>query len=67
MLVLFYSSIPCASNALSILLEEVPHLEGCEDHMCFADKPHHHTTLLYCFLSIFDLKDSPLRRAAFVS
>lgn len=42
-------------------------LESCEDNMSLADKSNHHTTLFHCFLSIFDLEDAALRRAAFVS
>lgn len=35
--------------------------------MSLTDKTHDYTTLFDCFLSILDLKDTPLRRAAFVS
>lgn len=42
-------------------------LESCEDNMSLADESNHHTTLFHCFLSIFDLEDTALRRAASVS
>lgn len=35
--------------------------------MSLADKAHNHTTLLDGFLCIFDLEDTALGRAAFVS
>lgn len=42
-------------------------LESCEDNMSLANESNYHTTLFHCFLSIFDLEDTALRRAAFVS
>jgi hypothetical protein len=35
--------------------------------MGFADKTYNHTTLFDCFLGIFDLEDTALRRAALIS